>query len=149
MNLRHALDSFLDSAYARGLTQLNSTIKCLRGPGKPIGRDHPQVLFQKCMWAVFDVLEEGIAILDKGKEREKEREKKKGEGNKGEKPEGDNSVAGQYDAISRQETSNGEESNKGTDREREFNDRAAAREEEDFGALSGRLSVCRPNYVTP
>jgi len=47
--------------------------------------DHPQVLLQKCMWAIFDVLEEGVALLDKAKEKSaekaKEEEAKKLKGN--------------------------------------------------------------------
>ena len=76
VNLRHALDSFLDGAHTRGLTQFNSTIKGLRSPGKPMQGDHPQVLLQKCMWAVFDVLEGSIAVLEKAKDKETQKEQK-------------------------------------------------------------------------
>lgn len=79
MNLKHALDSFEVKAYARGLTQLNSTVKGMRTPGKPLQGDHPQVVLQRCMYAMFDILEEGVKILKQSKVREKKEVREKGD----------------------------------------------------------------------
>ena len=80
LNLRHSLDSFLDGANSRGLTQFISTIKGLHGPGKPIQGDHPQVLLQKCMWAIFDLLEDCVKQSEQAKQKLCLIEKKKIEG---------------------------------------------------------------------
>lgn len=131
-NLRHSLDSLLDKAYARGLVQLNSTIKGLRGPGKPIHRDHPQVLLQKCLYEVFNILEEGIEILDKAavKEKQKNNEEKAARAAKKKEKEGGDGEGGDdpdSDVL-------GGRSKSERDAVSEFKSRVDAREEEEFWA---------------
>jgi uncharacterized membrane-anchored protein YjiN (DUF445 family) len=70
-NLKFVVDSFVDKAYQRSISQLTSTLVGMRNSGRPSHGETAHSLLAKAINHLIDVIKQGITNLDKAKEESK------------------------------------------------------------------------------